>query len=429
MKATSTNTDFTLLELLEVPNITCQPYYAGWDRNISHGEGGVGIHHPKSLPKKISTYEMAPKLHSCRDNFYLIDEWIETEHGHGVTEKGSSGSPLFNNKHRIIGQLYGGCSGHNDNCNDPSNDYSIYGKFYLSWDSGNSAATRLKDWLDPTNKNYMYIDGLSTCDSSGIIDVSIHHSAEDDGVVALYSRDFIESMATIDSGAIVYYVAKDYIKLNNGFHARKGAEFRASISNNLCNSFAPISVATWTPNLSAQNILEYNVTNATRYKILVHSLSGDLIYSNQDTILSNNIIVWQYETLPTSNDIFLVTIAFYNNKEEISNTYVLNSDINNSPLKVRNLQNPDNITIQDNHTLDFNIHSNQTTESVELEVVANKFTPYNLRIFSISGQCMLVLDYINTNRMNININNLPAGEYVVRIQMGRNSCSKKILKF
>ena len=429
LKATSTNTDFTLLELLEVPNITCQPYYAGWDRNISHGEGGVGIHHPKSLPKKISTYEMAPKLHSCRDNFYLIDEWIETEHGHGVTEKGSSGSPLFNNKHRIIGQLYGGCSGHNDNCNDPSNDYSIYGKFYLSWDSGNSAATRLKDWLDPTNKNYMYIDGLSTCDSSGIIDVSIHHSAEDDGVVALYSRDFIESMATIDSGAIVYYVAKDYIKLNNGFHARKGAEFRASISNNLCNSFAPISVATWTPNLSAQNILEYNVTNATRYKILVHSLSGDLIYSNQDTILSNNIIVWQYETLPTSNDIFLVTIAFYNNNEEISNTYVLNSDINNSPLKVRNLQNPDNITIQDNHTLDFNIHSNQTTESVELEVVANKFTPYNLRIFSISGQCMLVLDYINTNRMNININNLPAGEYVVRIQMGRNSCSKKILKF
>ena len=429
LKATSTNTDFTLLKMLEVPNINCQPYYAGWDRNISHGEGGVGIHHPQSLPKKISTYEIAPKLHSCRDNFYLIDEWIETEHGHGVTEGGSSGSPLFNNKHRIIGQLYGGCSGHNANCNNPSNDYSVYGKFYLSWNSGNSAAARLKDWLDPTNKNYMCIDGLSTCDSSGIIDVSIHHSAEDDGVVALYSRDFIESMATIDSCAIVYYVAKDYIKLNNGFHARKGAEFRASISNNLCNSFAPISVATWTPNLSAQNILEYNVTNATRYKILVHSLSGDLIYSNQDTILSNNIIVWQYETLPTSNDFFLVTIAFYNNNEEISNTYVLNSDINNSPLKVRNLQNPDNITIQDNHTLDFNIHSNQTTESVELEVVANKFTPYNLRIFSISGQCMLVLDYINTNRMNININNLPAGEYVVRIQMGRNSCSKKILKF
>ena len=129
LKATSTNTDFTLLELLEVPNITCHPYYAGWDRNISHGEGGVGIHHPKSLPKKISTYEMAPKLHSCRDNFYLIDEWIETEHGHGVTEKGSSGSPLFNNKHRIIGQLYGGCSGHNANCNNPSNDYSVYGKY------------------------------------------------------------------------------------------------------------------------------------------------------------------------------------------------------------------------------------------------------------------------------------------------------------
>ena len=433
LKATSTNTDFTLLKMLEVPNINCQLYYAGWDRNISHGEGGVGIHHPQSLPKKISTYEIAPKLQSCQNlypaNFYLIDEWIETEHGHGVTEGGSSGSPLFNNKHRIIGQLYGGCSGHNANCNNPSNDYSVYGKFYLSWDSGNSAATRLKDWLDPTNKNYMCIDGLSTCDSSGIIDVSIHHSADEDGVVALYSRDFIESTAIIDSGAIISYVATDYIKLKSGFHVERGAEFRASISNTLCNSFAPISVATWTPNLSAQNILEYNVTNATRYKILVHSLSGDLIYSNQDTILSNNIIIWQYENLPTSNDSFLVTIAFYNNNEEISNTYVLDSDINKSPLKVRNSQNLDNVTIEDNHILDFNIYANQTTESVKLEVVANEFTPYNLRVFSISGQCMLMLDYINTNRMNININNLPAGEYVVRIQMGRNSCSKKILKF
>ncbi|MEE1069016.1 MAG: T9SS type A sorting domain-containing protein [Paludibacteraceae bacterium] len=433
LKATSTNTDFTLLKMLEVPNITCQPYYAGWDRNISHGEGGVGIHHPKSLPKKISTYETAQKSPSCHDlypaNFYLIDEWIETEHGHGVTEKGSSGSPLFNNKHRIIGQLYGGCYGHNDNCNDPSNDYSLYGKFHLSWDSGDSAATRLKDWLDPTNKNYMCIDGLSTCDSSGIIDVSIHHSAEDDGVVALYSRDFIESMATIDSGAIVSYVAKDYIKLNNGFLVRRGAEFRASISSNLCNSFAPISIANWTPNLSDQNILEYNVTNATRYKILVHSISGELIYFNQDTILSNNIIVWQYENFPKSTDKFLVTIAFYNNNEEISNTYVLNSDVNTSRLKVSNLQNLDNINIEDNNTLDFHIHSNQTTESVGIEVVANKFTPYNLSVFSISGQCMLVLDYINTNKMNININNLPAGEYVVQIQMGSNSCSKKILKF
>jgi hypothetical protein len=275
----------------------------------------------------------------------------------------------------------------------------------------------------------MCIDGISTCDSSGIIDVSIHHSAEDDGVVALYSRDFIESMATIDSGAIVYYVAKDYIKLNNGFLVRRGAEFRASISSNLCNSFAPISIANWAPNLSDQNILEYNVTNATRYKILVHSISGELIYFNQDTILSNNIIVWQYENFPKSTDKFLVTIAFYNNNEEISNTYVLNSDVNTSRLKVSNLQNLDNINIEDNNTLDFHIHSNQTTESVGIEVVANKFTPYNLSVFSISGQCMLVLDYINTNKMNININNLPAGEYVVQIQMGSNSCSKKILKF
>lgn len=430
LKATSTSTDFTLLELLEVPNISFQPYFAGWDRNISHGAGGVGIHHAKLLPKKISTYEIVPKLNSCRyplpNNFYLIDEWVETEHGHGVTEGGSSGSPLFNNKHRIIGQLYGGCSGHNDNCDNPSNDYSVYGKFYLSWDAGSSANTRLKNWLDPTDKNYMYIDGLSTCDNSGILDVDIHHSVENDGVVTLYSKNYIESTSTIESGAVVSYVAKNYIELKSGFHVKRGAEFRASISNTLCNSFAPISIANWNPNLSDENILEYNVTNATRYKILVHSLTGKLVYSNNDTILSNNIAVWNSGNLYNSDDDFLVTIAFLNNYEEISNTYILDRNINNSQIKVKSA--PNNISKEMYDELDFIIHPNPVYDLAELEVIAHEFTPYTIHIFSMSGQSLLVLDYINTNKINIQLSSLPKGEYIIQLKMGKFLCSKKIVK-
>ena len=68
---------------------------------------------------------------------------------YGTTESGSSGSPLFDQDGRVIGQLYAGqsfCDGEQNN-----NDYDIYGRFGVSWDTGTSQQTRLRDWLDPIN--------------------------------------------------------------------------------------------------------------------------------------------------------------------------------------------------------------------------------------------------------------------------------------
>ena len=75
-----------------------------------------------------------------------------------MTEGGSSGSALFDNNGRIIGQLFGGaasCSGTNDN-----GLIDFYGRFGVSWDNGGTAATQLKDWLDPGNNNPTTFDTL-----------------------------------------------------------------------------------------------------------------------------------------------------------------------------------------------------------------------------------------------------------------------------
>ena len=70
----------------------------------------------------------------------------------GTIEKGSSGSPLFNEAKRVVGQLHGGGDG--SYCPPV---YKYYGKFNLSWGGGNTNNTRLKTWLDPlgTNPNYL----------------------------------------------------------------------------------------------------------------------------------------------------------------------------------------------------------------------------------------------------------------------------------
>jgi hypothetical protein len=93
----------------------------------------------------------------------------------GTTESGSSGSPLFDQEGRIIGQLYAGqsfCNGTENN-----NDFDIYGRFGVSWNAGDRPKTRLKDWLDPLNTGQSSIEsvqnilGIPDVETTGSLDI------------------------------------------------------------------------------------------------------------------------------------------------------------------------------------------------------------------------------------------------------------------
>ena len=120
--------------LLEITNMTLTDaqawncFYAGWDNSDALTvTQATGIHHPSGDIKKICREDNAP-YHSTQGGaaVWMIDAWEQ-----GVTEPGSSGSPLFDQNGRIIGQLYGGlaaCSGTVDN-----DEYDFYGRFGVSW--------------------------------------------------------------------------------------------------------------------------------------------------------------------------------------------------------------------------------------------------------------------------------------------------------
>ncbi|MDD3739937.1 MAG: choice-of-anchor J domain-containing protein [Bacteroidales bacterium] len=128
--------------------------YNGWRNNLSASSSGVSIHHPSGDIKKISTYTSAlsSSTYNGQDetgatNAHWRVYWAETDNGHGVTEGGSSGSPIFDNNGLIIGTLSGGSSTC-DNTNYPD----LYGKFSYHWISnGSTNADRLQPWLDPDN--------------------------------------------------------------------------------------------------------------------------------------------------------------------------------------------------------------------------------------------------------------------------------------
>jgi lysyl endopeptidase len=164
IRASNAGSDFALLQLNSAPPAGHSVYYAGWDRSGNAPSSSVCIHHPSGDRKKITFDNNA----ATQGTFSGAACWRIATWEAGTTEPGSSGSPLFDQNKRIIGQLYGGSA----NCTNNVDDY--YGRFNVSWD-GNSASTRLKDWLDPTNSGVTTLDGYDPNATSLALDAQVQN--------------------------------------------------------------------------------------------------------------------------------------------------------------------------------------------------------------------------------------------------------------
>lgn len=156
---TYAGSDFLLLRITGNLGIAYRDsiFFAGWDCSGAYNTG-VCIHHPGGDWKKISFVNnvSAPTSGSYANRFYVVS-WM-TNPNKGVTEQGSSGSPLFNNSSLIIGTLTGGSSF----CYSPSGT-DIYGRVSYHWyNNGNSNnARKLQPWLDPDNTGTKILQGMT----------------------------------------------------------------------------------------------------------------------------------------------------------------------------------------------------------------------------------------------------------------------------
>ena len=139
-------------------------FYNGWDHRGAVASSGVCIHHPSGDYKKISTYDEPTKEYTFESSEFTGDKYAhwnvtfkETINGHGVTEEGSSGSPLYNENKLVIGTLTGG----NSTC-VYRKGLNIYGKMSYHWDKYKTdSSTRMDVWLDPLNLGVETLAGRS----------------------------------------------------------------------------------------------------------------------------------------------------------------------------------------------------------------------------------------------------------------------------
>ena len=175
-RAANAPSDFTLVELDDPPVTAYNHFWAGWDRSTgdfacSATTPCATIHHPNTDEKRITyvTTTTATTSYSGTtspgDGTHIWAHWATDPPGPftvpGVTEPGSSGSPLYSQAGRYIGQLHGGPSA----CGATGNNLSdYYGRFSVSWTGGGTSSTRLSNWLDAAGTGATTVNGL---DNSG----------------------------------------------------------------------------------------------------------------------------------------------------------------------------------------------------------------------------------------------------------------------
>ncbi|MEO0404124.1 MAG: trypsin-like peptidase domain-containing protein, partial [Bacteroidota bacterium] len=165
MLAQGNAADYALLEINNGNAIPASTncYFAGWDATGVNPTEQVGIHHPSGDLKKISfDTDAAGTANFGGAICWRIFDWED-----GTTEPGSSGSPLFDQNHRIIGQLFGGQA----SCANNINDY--YGKFDVTYPN-------VCQWLAP-GCNTQIVDGYDPFAPSVSLDAQLQSVTEPSG--------------------------------------------------------------------------------------------------------------------------------------------------------------------------------------------------------------------------------------------------------
>jgi lysyl endopeptidase len=160
--------DLSLVEIDETPPPRYDLFLSGWSRVNTAPSESVTIHHPRGHGKRISFDDDPARITGYGQprsgtTHLRIGNWEL-----GTTERGSSGSPLFNQNQQIVGVLSGGFAGcGNDGDAEDNNRPDWYGRLAPGFDKGDftppdeqNPAT-IGEWLDPNDTGTTTLEGRS----------------------------------------------------------------------------------------------------------------------------------------------------------------------------------------------------------------------------------------------------------------------------
>lgn len=294
LRARASASDFCLVEITgglqggTVP-AAFNPYFNGWDNTNNTPTSAVGIHHPAGDIKKISI-ENNPLVSTTFGACPPDSHWGVTNWDEGVTEGGSSGSPLFDQNHRIIGQLHGGASA----CGAAALS-DEYGKISYSWNPQNSDSTnQLKYWLDPSASNPTFVNGY---DPSGNVPAQVDPALSSTaGVSGTFCAGTITPSITLSNGGALTLTS---VTINYGFDGQNNLSYTWSgslaqwQSTTITLPAANLGAGTHTFNATVNNPNTGNDENNTNN---IQTSSFSVVINGQSVVLDLTLDCYGSET-------------------------------------------------------------------------------------------------------------------------------------
>ena len=321
LRAQGTPSDFCLVEITgglvngTVP-AAYTPYFSGWDNTETISTSAVCIHHPSGDIKKIAIENNA-LISTSFGGSPSNSHWGVLSWDLGVTEPGSSGSPLFNQNRRIIGQLHGGASA----CG-ASVLSDEYGKVSVSWNpAGSTSSGQLKHWLDPNNTNASFVDGYDPSNAPTItLDAGLSNSAFIQ--TSLCGSNYIPNVTISNGGSQTVTTAVISYSIDGGtaqnyYWNGSLAQFQTQVIN-----LPPVQLLpgnhTFSATVSQVNngVDELSVNNATNTQFLVTSINqtSNLL---KVTLLTDNYSSETYMEVLSSNG----TVVWFQGNESFAGNY------------------------------------------------------------------------------------------------------------
>jgi len=204
--AASATSDFTLVEMDDPVDPAHGVSFAGWDNTTADPTSATAIHHPNTDEKSISF-----EFDQTTTTSYL-NETVPGDGSHiritdwdvGTTEPGSSGSPLFDENHHVVGQLHGGYAA----CDNDRSDW--YGRFSMSWPA-------MAQYLDPLNTGQTSLDTYAPS-AVGIVVIGTTLNGTGNAGGPFTPSSTVYTVTNIGTEALDYQVTVDvnWVDITNG---------------------------------------------------------------------------------------------------------------------------------------------------------------------------------------------------------------------
>jgi hypothetical protein len=370
-------------------------YWNGWKAATSSTQGGAGIHHPAGDIKKISTFNGTTQSTSwgSAGGSHWQMSWSSNSNGHGVTEGGSSGSPLFNNSGLIVGTLTGGSSF----CNNPTSP-DLYGKMSYHWTSNGTANNeRLKPWLDPTNSNVTTLIGsYDPCSGTGPGPTPTDCDLQTNNILKV-------SLLTDD------YAPETYMEVTNSGGTVVWSEGNENVAGNFATGEEN---PTADPTNALDNLTQYNwdvsLPSSDCYTFTVYDYYGDGMGASQWGGTDGNLQLKNNG----NTTIYTISAADFGGSEAIT---VENTGGGTTGIDLFSKR-------------DVLIYPNPAQNQIIIDATNASSDYEQIKISDITGKIIFETS-LNTNKMTVvNLGDFASGVYNVRMESSEGTTVRQFIK-